>query len=54
MKAFIVDQYKKAEARRMGEIPIPELEHDDVLVKVHAASVNPLRISCSKNIEIPS
>jgi NADPH:quinone reductase-like Zn-dependent oxidoreductase len=42
MKAFIVDQYKKPEARRIGEIPVPELAGDDVLVKVHAASINPL------------
>lgn len=42
MKAFIIDQYKDAAARRIGEIPLPVLENDQVLVKVHAASVNPL------------
>lgn len=44
MKAFIIDQYKKAAARRIGEMPVPELEHDAVLVKVHAASINPLDV----------
>ncbi len=42
MKAFIIDQYKSAAARRIGEMPTPVLKNDQVLVKVHAASINPL------------
>lgn len=42
MKAFIVDQYKDVTARRIGEMPTPVIQHDEVLVRVHAASVNPL------------
>lgn len=42
MKAFIIDQYKKTAARRIGEMPMPALKDDAVLVKVHAASINPL------------
>jgi NADPH:quinone reductase-like Zn-dependent oxidoreductase len=42
MKAFILDRYKKAASLRMGDMPEPELHDDDVLVEVHAASVNVL------------
>jgi len=42
MKAFIIGQYKKVTARRIGERPMPEIEDDAVLVKIHAASINPL------------
>ena len=41
MKAFVVDRYGKASGR-LGEMPDPELREDDVLVRVHAAGVNPL------------
>jgi NADPH:quinone reductase-like Zn-dependent oxidoreductase len=42
MKAFIVDQYKKKGVLRFGEMPQPEVREDDVLVQVHAASLNQL------------
>lgn len=42
MQAFIIDRYGKKEPGRIGEVPEPALRDDDVLVKVHAASVNPL------------
>jgi NADPH:quinone reductase-like Zn-dependent oxidoreductase len=42
VKAFIVDRYGKKGNRRMGEMPDPQLQEDDVLVQVHAAGVNPL------------
>jgi NADPH:quinone reductase-like Zn-dependent oxidoreductase len=42
MKAFIVDQYKKKGVLRLGEMPEPEVREDDVLVQVHAASLNQL------------
>nr|WP_298137431.1 NADP-dependent oxidoreductase [uncultured Pseudomonas sp.] len=42
MKAFIVDRYTKKEVGRIGEIPTPELRDDDVLIQIHAASVNQL------------
>ena len=42
MKAFIIDRYGKADVVRAGEMPEPELRADDVLVRIHAASVNPL------------
>ena len=42
MKAFIIDRYGKKEAGRIGEMPEPEVRDDDVLIQIHAASVNAL------------
>ncbi|CAB3658524.1 NADP-dependent oxidoreductase [Achromobacter piechaudii] len=42
MKAFIIDRYGKKDPGRIGDIPEPALRDDDVLIQVHAASVNPL------------
>lgn len=42
MKAFILDSYGKGRRLRFGEMPEPEVGDSDVLVEVHAASVNPL------------
>src|SRR6266853_3873719 len=42
MKAFVVDRYEGKSAVRLGEMPEPEVRDDDVLVQVHAASLNQL------------
>jgi len=42
MKAFIIDRYGSNDVVRACEMPDPELRDDDVLVQIHAASVNPL------------
>ena len=42
VKAFIVERYGGGDALRLGDMPEPELRDDDVLVRVHAAGVNPL------------
>jgi alcohol dehydrogenase len=42
MKAFIIDRYEKKDGVRIGELPDPVLREGDVLVQIHAASVNPL------------
>jgi 2-desacetyl-2-hydroxyethyl bacteriochlorophyllide A dehydrogenase len=42
MKAFIIDRYGKKEVGRIGEMPEPELRDDDVLIQIHAASINVL------------
>jgi D-arabinose 1-dehydrogenase-like Zn-dependent alcohol dehydrogenase len=42
MKAFIVDRYKSKDGLRFGDMPDPELRDEDVMVQVHAASLNPL------------
>lgn len=40
MKAFILDRYGKKAQLRLGEAPEPSLQDDDILVEVHAASLN--------------
>jgi len=42
MKAFVIDRYGSNDVVRAGEMPDPELRDDDLLVQIHAASVNPL------------
>jgi NADPH:quinone reductase-like Zn-dependent oxidoreductase len=42
MKAFVLDRYEKAASLRMAEMPEPTLRDDEVLVEIHAASVNVL------------
>ena len=42
MKAFILDRYGSNDVVRAGEMPDPELHYHDVLVQIHAASVNPV------------
>ena len=40
MKAFVLDGYGKKRALRLADMPSPTLRDDEVLVRVHAASVN--------------
>ena len=40
MKAFSVDRYGKKNDVRIGEMPDPDVQENDVLVQVHAAAVN--------------
>jgi NADPH:quinone reductase-like Zn-dependent oxidoreductase len=40
VKAFILERYGGADRVRAAEVPEPQLLDDDVMVKVHAASVN--------------
>jgi len=40
MKAFVVDKYKKKGALRLASMPEPELQDNDVLVRIHATAVN--------------
>src|SRR5690349_25054144 len=42
MKAFLVERYGDADAVRAGDVPDPQVGREDVLVRIHAASVNPL------------
>ncbi|RZL76745.1 MAG: NADP-dependent oxidoreductase [Rhodococcus sp. (in: high G+C Gram-positive bacteria)] len=42
MKAFVLDRYGNNDGVRFGEMPDPQLGPGDVLVQIHAASVNPL------------
>jgi alcohol dehydrogenase len=40
VKAFIVDRYGRKARLRLGDMPSPELQDNEVLVQVHAAGVN--------------
>lgn len=42
MKAFIIDRYGRKGSLRFGEMPEPKVRDHDVLVRIHAAGVNPL------------
>jgi NADPH:quinone reductase-like Zn-dependent oxidoreductase len=42
MKSFLIDRYVKNGALRFTESPEPELRENDVMVEIHAASVNVL------------
>ncbi|MCV9966932.1 NADP-dependent oxidoreductase [Pararhizobium sp. BT-229] len=40
MKAYVVEKYKKKGALRLAELPDPQVQNGDVLVRVHATAVN--------------
>ena len=40
MKAFVVDRYKKKGTLRVANVQDPELQDNDVLVRIHATGVN--------------
>lgn len=42
MRAFVVERYGGEAGVRAAEVPDPPVGADDVLIKIHAASVNPL------------
>ncbi|RZT92206.1 NADPH:quinone reductase-like Zn-dependent oxidoreductase [Advenella incenata] len=42
MKAFIIDRYGKNEVGHIADVPEPDLRDDDVLIQIHAASINVL------------
>lgn len=40
MKAFIIDKYKSKDGGRIGQMPDPQPQVNEVLVEVHAAGIN--------------
>lgn len=40
MKAFVIDNYKSKDGGRIGQMPVPKPQADEVLVEVHAAGIN--------------
>ena len=45
MKAVSISNYGGPDVLNYGEAPQPKLSHDDVLVRVHAASINPVDVA---------
>lgn len=41
MKAMVIDKYGKV-PMRMAEVPTPEINENEVLAEIHAASINPI------------
>lgn len=41
MKAILQDQYGPPEVLRLEDVAVPTIEDDQILIKVHAASINP-------------
>lgn len=42
MKTFVIERYGDKAVVRAGEMPDPQVGADDVLVRIHAAGINPL------------
>jgi NADPH:quinone reductase-like Zn-dependent oxidoreductase len=42
MKAFVVERYGDADTVRAGDVPDPQVDTHDVLIRIHAAGVNPV------------
>ncbi|MEF9956163.1 MAG: NADP-dependent oxidoreductase [Acinetobacter sp.] len=42
MKAIYIERYGNIDGVQIGELPKPALQPDDVLIHIHAASINPL------------
>lgn len=40
MKAFIIDKYKSKDGGRIGQMPDPQPQANEVLLEVHAAGIN--------------
>lgn len=45
MKAVFINSYGGPDALNFAEAPRPQLNHDDILIRVHAAAVNPVDLA---------
>jgi NADPH:quinone reductase-like Zn-dependent oxidoreductase len=50
MKTFMIERYGDKAGVHAGEAPEPQVGADDVLVRIHAASVNPLDLKLRDNV----
>jgi len=51
MKAAVMDRYGPAEVLELREVPMPEVKPSHLLVRVHAASVNPVDFKIRRGFE---
>ena len=42
MKAIVIEQYGEANELVEKELPIPEIKSNQVLIEMHATSINPI------------
>jgi len=42
MKAIRIHQYGNVDSLQIDEVPVPEISTDEVLIKIHATSINPI------------
>ena len=42
MRALVQDEYGSTDVLRMADVAVPEISDEQVLIRVHAASINPL------------
>jgi NADPH:quinone reductase-like Zn-dependent oxidoreductase len=42
MKAIRIHEYGSVDVLKMEEVPLPEIQPDDLLIKVYAAAINPI------------
>lgn len=42
MKAYIINRYSKEDKLQLAEVPQPKVKDNEVLVQIHASSINPL------------
>ena len=53
MKAMVIEQYGSADVLQYREVESPKIKPSELLVKVHATSVNPLENeSSARNVEM--
>lgn len=53
MKAAIIDRYGSNDLVRIADVAVPVIGPTDLLVRVHAASVNPLDIkTCRGDVKV--
>lgn len=44
MKAYTINRYSKEDALQLVDVEVPEINENEVLVEIHAASVNQLDV----------
>ncbi|XP_029123251.2 2-methylene-furan-3-one reductase isoform X1 [Elaeis guineensis] len=53
-KAWLYEEYGPKEVLKMGDFPLPVLQHDQLLVQVRAAALNPIDFKWRQQVIFPS